>query len=208
MPEITIESIDAQETNLKVKAKKQTMTLNEKAKDSMPSKPKKFNVFKDIKYSKVKEEKEPSPGEELKQMKVELELSNFIEEQKEVLVQKSIDSREGNILTNHAYNILALPQSDPNKRKILAHRLRQNDAITKYVNEHLVFNALHRINHNARFLMHYGLEWAQTNEDYKTWATEVLRQRALTQAQEIPQQPEPVEQTTNDAATETEETKE
>jgi hypothetical protein len=164
MPHISVKSLKPQEDKIKIEEKKEVVKINQKVK-AQTTEPKPFNPFKDIKLTKGKD-KEP---DELKSIKKDLEIEQFLSEQKKKLIENKIQTAEGKVLYDHAYKLMASPERDLYKREIFENRLKSNPAIKDYVEQHMVFNVLHRVNHNLRFLLHYGIEWNQSHEDFKKW---------------------------------------
>lgn len=180
MPYIEVSSFKKQEDNEKIKVKKEAKNLNQKVKTDMESK-KKLNVFKDIKY-----EKAPTEKTQMNDFKKEIELQRFFEEQKKMIVSDTISSEEGKMFEKHINHVLALPEQNLYKRELFSMRLKQNKVIQEYVQENIVYNCVSRVNKNIKFLLHYGLEYHEANEEYKKLL--LIAQQQQQQKQIIPEQ--------------------
>lgn len=199
MPYIEVSSFKKQEVNDKVSAKKETRKINQKAKESEPVKPKKLNPFKDLKFEKVK------PKDELTNLKQEVEMTKYIEEEKKQLVEKTRASDEGVLFDKHINSVLSMPHQDPIKRELFARRLKNNTAIQKYIDENIVYNVVNRVDRNIRFALHYALEYKETDREYNLLVANLQRQNHRTEptpskVEEIKEEPkqEMVEEQSDD----------
>jgi hypothetical protein len=84
-----------------------------------------------------------------------------------------------------------MPQKDPLKREIFARRLKNNRAIQTYVDENIIFNACNRLDRNVRFLLHYALEYKETDREYQLL---VLQHQHLQQQQQRPSHVEEIKE--------------
>ena len=180
MPYYSAELMNAQAEAKKIEEKRHLKIINKKS-ELPPEKPK-INPFK-MKYEKVKEK---SLKDELNEYKQELQLEQFLENERNKILEKKINSSEGQVFYNQAFTLMAYPEFNPEKRDIFYQLLRKNEAIQDFVKENVVTNIMTKVNKNLRFGLHYLSEYNNATIIYNDYLRR--RQQYMVNSQEKPQE--------------------
>jgi hypothetical protein len=72
-------------------------------------------------------------------------------------------------IKNELVNVMAIPHTHPDKRRIFAHKLQNSQTVTNYVDQNVMFRFFNHANTHIKFGVVYGLKYLQTNSDYSQY---------------------------------------
>lgn len=195
----------AQEIQEKVDMKKQQHFINESAKEKKDKGLDLKSMLKVVK-SDMKDRRQlsrPEPAQKpisLSQLKKQLDIQDYIEEKKDEVIMELLDDQETLEIKNEIIHALAMPMSDPVRRRVFRHKLQTSRTINKYVNENVILRMFNRTNDHIKFGAIYAIKYAQTYKDVE----EYVQQKSSEQPIQVVESVKEVEEVVVEVAEEEE----
>lgn len=149
--------------------KKEQQYINDQAKEDEPKKPLKMDnakIIKEVMKNTAMDHNRKQKPLTLKDLQKAVEMDKYIEEVKAEEVHDILKEEEVQDVKNEFINVLAMPHSNPVKRRIFANKLQESTTINNYVNNNVLLRIFNKANENIKFGLVYGMKYLQTNSDY------------------------------------------
>lgn len=149
--------------------KKEQAYINDQAKEDQPKKPLKLDNAKIIKQVLKNTNMMPKDKPKiisLKDIKDSLKIEKLIEDEKVKEIEQILDNAEIQEVKGEFVNLLAIPHTNPVKRRIFANKLQQSRTVNNYVDNNLVLRMFNKANENLKFGVVYAIKYLETNKDY------------------------------------------
>jgi hypothetical protein len=180
-----------QEINRKVQIKREQHLITEKANEPTAKKNENITFMREI--EKANRHNKPPKPIGLKEIKQQLEFQKLIVENQEEQIRGLLAEPEMMEIKNELVNVMAIPHTHPDKRRLFAHKLQNSQTVTNYVDQNVMFRFFNHANSHIKFGVVYGLKYLQTNSDYSQY----LKQMKALELQKATEEPNIAETESN-----------
>lgn len=181
---ISDDQIEKQTKAIQIKEKVEKKIENTKIIEQARKDMEKKHVTSDSEMIKIitkqNKSKPANPKISIADIQKELEVVDLFEERKKEEILNLLENPELREIKNEVIGVLAIPMSNPDKRKLFHYKLATSDTINNYVNDNVLFRCFNRTNNHLKFGAVYALKYLQTNAEYNAF----LKQREQQQQKE------------------------
>jgi hypothetical protein len=156
---------ETERTSNDIKKKIKDAYIKQEAEKAKP-----MDKFKEI---GKKAPKPPKPQKEsnestehLKHIKNEMEINAMLREQDLMIKQECVNSEEGCMIKEQAFELLAYPM-DIRKRRLFERNLSENVVINECIDKHVITGLMTCLDIRIRAMLYYGMEYHRTNTQYE-----------------------------------------
>lgn len=151
-----------QEIAQKVEAKKVQHLVN---KEAQPA----DHIMKHLKPRSA-----PKPQRiSIKDIETEMKVHDLIESRKKEQIDELLQEKETVEIKDEVLDVMAMPHTHPDKKKIFKYKLSNSEVINQYVDDNVIFRFFNKANSHMKFGTLYAIKYLQTHREYN----EYMKQR-------------------------------
>jgi hypothetical protein len=158
-----------QEINRKVQIKREQHLITEKANEPTAKKNENITFMREI--EKANRHNKPPKPIGLKEIKQQLEFQKLIVENQEEQIRGLLAEPEMMEIKNELVNVMAIPHTHPDKRRLFAHKLQNSQTVTNYVDQNVMFRFFNHANSHIKLAQEKKAEATAEDSDSESLAS-------------------------------------
>lgn len=105
----------------------------------------------------------------IKDIETEMKVHDLIESRKKEQIDELLRQKETVEIKDEVLDVMAMPHTHPDKKKIFKYKLSNSEVINQYVDDNVIFRFFNKANSHIKFGTLYAIKYLQTHREYNEY---------------------------------------